>query len=200
MDRIYAACSAKLIIEIWSASHILWLLEESAQWACLAGISGPPVDDYASAGPCWWWRGVYQRSKNCQSALPVIVWVHPAVSWDCSTPRTWLLDTLLKEQSKHGSSVTRFTPPRRCHVRVKVWKHIRWPIFKAAARWELSNHLGVKQLRIRTQENKNANWTRWPFNCVAKKRHSGLFECKVLAPNFKLTLFSSAVTALCCSS
>lgn len=197
MDRIYTACSAKLIIEIWSASHILWLLEESAQRACLAGISGPPVDDYASAGPCWWGRGVYQRSHNCQRGLPVLVWVHPAVSSDCSTFRTWLLDTLLKEESKHASSVRLFTTPRGCHVRVTFEnRHVqrRWLILK------LSNHLGVKQPRIRTQENKNADWTRWPFNCVAKKRHSGLFECKVLAPNFKLTLFSSVMTALCCSS
>lgn len=107
MDRIYTACSAKLIIEIWSASHILWLLEEGAQRACLAGISGPPVDDYASAGPCWWGRGVYQCSKNCQSRLPVFVWVHPAVSSDCSTFRTWLLDTFLTEESKHASSSSR---------------------------------------------------------------------------------------------
>lgn len=50
MDRIYTSCSGKLIIEIWSASHILWLLEERAQCACLAEISGPPVHHYASAG------------------------------------------------------------------------------------------------------------------------------------------------------
>lgn len=31
MDRIYTSCSGKLIIEIWSASHILWLLKERAQ-------------------------------------------------------------------------------------------------------------------------------------------------------------------------
>lgn len=46
MDRIYTSCSGKLIIEIWSASHILWLLEERAQCACLGEISGPPVDHY----------------------------------------------------------------------------------------------------------------------------------------------------------
>lgn len=36
--RIYTSCSSKLIIEIWSASHILWLLEERVQCACLAKI------------------------------------------------------------------------------------------------------------------------------------------------------------------
>lgn len=71
MDRIYTACSANLIIEIWSASHILWMLEERAQWVCLAEISGPPVDDYASAGPCRWGQIVYQRRKICRRGLPV---------------------------------------------------------------------------------------------------------------------------------
>lgn len=40
IDRIYTAWSGKLIIEIWSASHILWLLERALA-ACLAKISGP---------------------------------------------------------------------------------------------------------------------------------------------------------------
>lgn len=64
MDRIYTSCSGKLIIEIWSASHILWLLKERAQCACLAEISGPPVDNYASAGRCYSEQSAHQCSQD----------------------------------------------------------------------------------------------------------------------------------------
>lgn len=64
MDRIYTSCSGKLIIEIWSASHILWLLEERAQCACLAEISGPPIVYYVSAGQFYSELHVHQCSKD----------------------------------------------------------------------------------------------------------------------------------------
>ena len=64
MVRIYTSCSGKLIIEIWSASHILWLREERARCACLSEISGPPVDYYASAGQFYSERRVHQCSKD----------------------------------------------------------------------------------------------------------------------------------------
>lgn len=60
MEGIYTSCFGKLIIEIWSAPHILWLQEERAQRSCLAEISRPPVDCSASAGGSW----VQQRSWN----------------------------------------------------------------------------------------------------------------------------------------
>lgn len=166
MDRIYTACSAKLIIEIWSASHILWMLEERAHWACLAEISGPPVDDYASAGPCRWGQSVYQRSTICRRGLPVFIWVHPAVRSDCSTFKARLMRSLLKEEPRHRKRGSPFlfavTTSRRCHVGVKVWCRNRdsWhppateggspDDFKAAVRWELYNRLRVKQLQLRT--------------------------------------------------
>ena len=64
IDRIYTSCSVKLIIEIWSASHILWLLQERAQCACFAEISRPPVDHYASAGQSYSEHCAHQWSRD----------------------------------------------------------------------------------------------------------------------------------------
>lgn len=63
MDRIYTSCSGKLITEIWSASHILWLLAGRAQCDCLTEISVPPVDHYASAGR------LYSEKNVCQCSI-----------------------------------------------------------------------------------------------------------------------------------
>ena len=91
MDRIYTSCSGKLIIEIWSASHILWLLEERAQCACLAEISGPPVDHYASVGRCYSEQSVHQcgeGSGKTLDQLSIPIWVLIDCSWVTAAKRS----------------------------------------------------------------------------------------------------------------
>lgn len=161
------------------------MLEERAQWACLAEISGPPVDDYASAGPCRWGQIVYQRSKICRRGLPVFIWVHPAAGSDCSTFKARLLGSLLEEEPRHRKRGSPFsvavTTSRRC------WRGSKFDAETGAAdvvqqrrvdhrtisKQQLDRNctivLGLSSFslgRMHSQYNEKADWTRHTCVCV----------------------------------